>query len=402
MESQIKVKLKEVDKILNNIIMLLDNAFKPDVRVYKEAKYLVKHNYNVKIICLDKKNEFKDKELENYDGIMVKRIFVRSEKITKLMENNKFIRIFQPAIYLWWLVKFILRTKKQLKNEEFDILHCHDLTMAFIGCIFFRKKKIVFDMHEYYGNNNSKLSNFIINKIVLYTQNKAKWIIFVNEYQKLHCKEKNKSKLIELPNYPEIDTFRDVEKTESKKVRISYIGKVRDFASLSKFINCVDDKKNINISIYGDGSEFQRLLNYAKQGEKQYMLKGSYDGIKEVQNIYKNTDILYAVYDITSKDGINWKNAMPIKSFEAIITLTPIIASKNTILGYFVQKNDIGFVIDEKNEEELANLFKLLENTPDLIKEKVKNLRKMQYRYTWEKVSKNLDKIYIIGEEQHE
>ena len=35
----------------NKVYMILTNGFDPDVRVYKEAKYLVEKNFEVTILC---------------------------------------------------------------------------------------------------------------------------------------------------------------------------------------------------------------------------------------------------------------------------------------------------------------------------------------------------------------
>ncbi len=378
-----------------NVVMLLDNAFEPDIRVYKEAKYLVDNHINVEIVCLDKKNKYKDKEFENYNGINIKRMFCRTEHTTKLIEKYVLIRKLKQIIYFWWLLKFIFKVKKYLKNKEFQILHCHDLLMAFIGCIFFRDKEIVFDMHEYYGNSKSKLSNFIIRKMVSYTQNRANWIIYVNEFQKKGCKNKNLEKFVEIPNYPERKNFQNINKIPSDQLRISYIGKVRDFSSLSKLIDCNINDNLIKIAIYGDGSEFDKLLEFAKKKGKEWIMKGHYDGVEDTERIYNNTDILYAVYDINCNNSLNWKNAMPIKSYEAIITLTPMIANKDTALGSFIEENNIGFTIDITKEKELEELLEKIMSNPVLLEEKIENMKKIQYMYTWDNIIKNINKIYL-------
>ncbi len=43
------------------------------------------------------------------------------------------------------------------------------------------------------------------------------------------------------------------------------------------------------------------------------------------------------------------------------------------------------------------NLFKRLINNPNMLEEKVENLKKIQYAYTWENVVTNLRNIYDIG-----
>ena len=62
--------------------MLLDNNFQPDVRVYKEARFLVERGYDVEIIAMDKKNEKLDKQDEVMDGIKVHRLYPRSKYVT--------------------------------------------------------------------------------------------------------------------------------------------------------------------------------------------------------------------------------------------------------------------------------------------------------------------------------
>ena len=46
----------------NKVYMILTNGFDPDVRVYKEAKYLVEKNFEVTILCWDRRCEYIDKE----------------------------------------------------------------------------------------------------------------------------------------------------------------------------------------------------------------------------------------------------------------------------------------------------------------------------------------------------
>ena len=391
-----ETNIEEYDnKESKKVIMLLDNAFEPDIRVYKEAKYLVENNIDVEIVCLDKKNEYIDKEVDNFEGIKIKRIFSRTDKTTRLIEKVKIISKLKKIIYFWWLIKFIYKTKKYLYNKDFEILHCHDLVMGLIGCMFFDNKQIVFDMHEYYGNSKNKVVNFFIKKLVSYVQDKSKWIIYVNENQKKNCKKRNIEKFIEIPNYPEKRSYEKSDKTYSDKIRISYIGKVRDYYSLSKLIDCATKFDSININIYGNGSEYERLLKYAESKGNKDIMKGYFSALENASELYNNTDILYAVYDTNGIDSENWKNSMPIKSFEAIITATPIIASKNTVLGEFVEKNNIGFTIDIRKEGEFEVLIERIIKNKNLLKEKIDNIKKIQYMYTWDNVIKNIDKIYL-------
>ena len=55
------------------ITMFLTNGFNPDVRVYKEALYLVEHGFSVKILCWDREECVDYTAHEMVDGIEIVR-----------------------------------------------------------------------------------------------------------------------------------------------------------------------------------------------------------------------------------------------------------------------------------------------------------------------------------------
>lgn len=376
-----------------NIIMLLDNCFDPDVRVYKEAKYLVEQGNKVEIICLDKKNKYIDKETEELDGIKIKRIFCRTDKGTRFLEYNSLTKLFTPIVYLYWLLLFFVKTKRYIKNKSYEVLHCHDIVMAFGSSLFIKGKPIVFDMHEYYLTDSNIIKDFIFNVIIKYTQNKSKWIIYVNDVQIQNMHKKNKMKIIRLPNYPSQKIFKKIDKTKSEKLRISYIGAVRDNKSLEILMDAYERYNTIyDIKIYGYGSAFDELKQYEKT--KKYspsILMGRYNGVTEIEEIYQNTDILYCVYD---NSNANWKYSFPVKFYEGIISKTPIIVSENSNVGEFVKKNDVGYTIDIENYSDIENLFNKLLIDREAYKRKKENTTLFIDNFVWEVQVKCLDKIY--------
>ena len=375
-----------------NIVMILDNCFNPDVRVYKEAKYLTENGHSVEILAMDKKNKYKDKPIEEYGKIKVRRFFPRKEKTTIFLEkNNIFSKISKPIVYIWWFIKFFMEIKKYMKTIDIDIIHCHDIFMAYGASVFLKKYTMVFDMHEYYCTKKNKLFNKLIKTGLHRAQNHAKWIINVNEFQKKTMQEKNFKKLVELPNYPSKDIFKNLEKIPSNALRISYIGAARDYDSLKKLVELNLDENEYIIRIYGYGSAYDRLLSLAKKVNREAVVVGAYDGVNEIENIYQNTDILHCVY---KNSNSNWKNGMAVKIFEAIITLTPVIVSKDSAMGEFVEKHDIGFTVLNENKEELEELLVKLKRNPDIIIQKKENMKKIQNDYIWETCAKKLDVIY--------
>ncbi len=356
------------------VYMVLTNGFDPDVRVYKEAKYLVEKGFEVEILCWDRKGDYKEKTEEKIDGIKITRFEIPSIPGSGMKQIIPFLN-------------FVKCVRKHLKDKEYGYLHCHDFDGIIVGICTKRVKKIklIFDMHEiydHYAYADNKIFNIVFNKIL----NTVNYVIYVNEKQIQNLTDNQKTKLIYLPNYPEKSTYTPIEKTKSSKPRINYIGSVRDYDSLNNLMKIANECDEVVTGIYGTGVCIDKLKeNNKNQKTKLY---GKYDGIRDSGDIYRNTDILYCSYNPNIS---NWNNAYPVKLFEAIVTLTPIIVSKNTVAGDFVLKNKIGEVIEYNNVESLKKaIFKVNNNYLNYIE----SLKKICDTYKWEEIVKNLKDIY--------
>lgn len=354
--------------------MVLTNGFDPDVRVYKEAKYITSLGYNVEILCWDRKCEYVDKTEENMDEVKIKRFHIPSVPGSGMKQIIPFL-------------KFIRTIKTYLKNKEYEYLHCHDFDGIIVG-MFERKRKgtkLIFDMHEIY-THYAYAKNCFFKSYFNYVLKKTDYIVYVNDEQ---IKDINqKEKLVYLPNYPERKVYEPIEKNKSNdgKIRVNYIGSVRDYESLKTLAEIANECDNIDIGIYGVGIAFNRLLEEYK--DTNIKLYGKYDGVNQSGEIYRNTDILYCVYNPEVK---NWKNAYPVKLYEGIITKTPIIVSKNSKAGEIVEKYLIGEIVDYDNQQELK---KAIEKIKDNYESYVKNLEQIRTQYIWEHVVINLKQIY--------
>lgn len=183
---------------MKKVKMILTNSFDPDVRVYKEAKYLVAKGYDVEILCWDRENEYKDKDVEVIDGIRIKRFFPYARYGTGLKQLKAFYY-------------FIIECREHLRNKKYDYLHCHDLDGVLAGYISRKNKsKIIFDMHEFYEVQGKKQRiRSIIRFIVNFMQNKSNYIIYVNDLQTTVMKDSNKKKIIYIPNYPDAENYKN-------------------------------------------------------------------------------------------------------------------------------------------------------------------------------------------------
>ncbi len=363
---------------MKKIIMIVTNRYDPDVRVHKEAKYyLSKNGCEVEILCWDRENDYLNRESEIIDGIKIKRFFPYSKYGTGIKQLISFI-------------KFIKEIKNYLKDKDYDYLHCHDLDGIIAG--YFVKKdtsKIIFDMHEFYEiNTRNRILKYVMRILVNYFQDKSDFILYVNKAQKNTISERNIKKLIYIPNYPELSNYVDVCKTESDKLRVSYIGAVRQYNELKNLMDACKDFKDVLVSIHGSGVHSQKL----KSIEKQYnnvRVTGRYH-FSELSRLYSECDVLYAVYPMDIDQN---RIAEPVKFFEAIITKTPIIVDKRMEISKFIINNGLGFTVDSSNIEDIKNLIETLLKNRNTLKEKINNFNKLQNLYIWEEVVKRLDKI---------
>ena len=153
------------------VYMILTNGFDPDVRVYKEAKYLVEKEYDVEILCWDRKCEYEGKTVETIDEIKIKRFHILSQPGTGMKQLSSYL-------------KFMIEIREYLKKEKYDYLHCHDFDGILVGILTKKRKnhKLIFDMHEIY-KNYAYAKNIFFDLIFKYVLRKSDYIIYVNNEQ---------------------------------------------------------------------------------------------------------------------------------------------------------------------------------------------------------------------------
>ncbi|MBN1894533.1 glycosyltransferase family 4 protein [bacterium] len=117
------------------IVMLLSNGFEPDVRVFKEGSSLVRHGYQVDLICWDRERDHPSEATCN--GIRIHRFQWRGTYGKALLCVPGYVAFYIHAI------RRLLRMKPAA-------IHCHDLDTLIPGFIAgrFTGAGIVYDAHE--------------------------------------------------------------------------------------------------------------------------------------------------------------------------------------------------------------------------------------------------------------
>ena len=361
-----------------NITMLLTNAFEMDVRVYKEARYLIEKGNNVTILCWDRNKNSNLKALDEKDGLQVVRFLEPSIAGTGYRQVGSFF-------------KYALKCRKYLKNHLADYVHCNDLDGMIAYQICGKEKPYIFDMHEYYIRG-SKLKQKIIKKIVGYFIKNSHYSLYENNgYLKLY-NAGIAQHLLPLKNYPDADCLKPLEKTASEKFRIGYHGCVRgQLPEFKALFDACSEMSDVRIDINGGGIDLPEL----KELEKQYsnvFVHGPYNGMKESNRLYQNTDVLYCGYN---PDNPNYQgDAEVVKFYEAIVTGTPMIMTESLGMGEKVKQMDIGLTADTRDVNSIKKVIVQMKNDKMLCQKFRENMLKFSPNYNWENAVKVLDEVY--------
>ena len=186
---------------------------------------------------------------------------------------------------------------------------------------------------------------------------------------------------IVLENKP---SFR-IERTNDNPIihqplRIAYIGSIRYKEILFNLIDAVKNDTRFHLALHGRGPELEDVRTYAT-GIENLEMTGNFD-YKDLVCKYTDADVIWAVYP--SKD-FNVKYAISNKFHESIYLRIPCVFAEETMLGQYVQHNNIGLVVDPYNSNEIKSLFSRIVNGDINLQEIRKNLEHIAFKQTsWE------------------
>ena len=167
---------------------------------------------------------------------------------------------------------------------------------------------------------------------------------------------------------PEINNQKDT-------INLLYIGGLGSHYQMHKLFKALKNFKQINFTLCTRKKEWENIKD-------EYKLLNNINIVhksgKELNELYQKTDI--AILFVKPQEYREF--AAPVKLFEYIGQEKPIIASKGTLAGEFVEKNDIGWNIDY-TEVALKTLLTQLINNKDLILMKKKNIKAIKANHTW-------------------
>lgn len=333
-----------------DILFLL--TLQPNPRFVKQINYL-NDKYSVSVLYYRRdtmvdyskqiNSSVMQKDLgEIPNGKYLKRIFIFLKSIIKLKkhikDNNISHIVFDKldAFVIYYLMRIIYWRS----NKIINILEVPDL------------KKINFDNRitaKIYRYIERKWMNKYINKLLVTSPE------YYNAYYKCFYKGKcfvleNKPLSSNLPNRIKKDV-----KENLKVLTIGLIGGLNRGKPIKALLNLVSKTEWLNLKVYGLGRDEKIIEEYANK-YSNIEFHGSFNFFTDVNDIYKEIDVAYIVYD-TTNISMNTKLALPNKLYECMYFGIPMIVSKDTYLAERVINDKIGLAIDFTDESEMIAAF---------------------------------------------
>ncbi|MBN2104496.1 glycosyltransferase family 4 protein [bacterium] len=337
---------------MKNILMLLQSDFPPDNRVQKEAESLMKHGFNVTILC---DHRIKKTKHDNINGINIIRMHhIGIKRLHRLINAP----VYPNPNWLYLIIKTV-------KNIKADAIHVHDLPLALcaihVGLYF--NLPVVIDMHENYPAamerwfkpgiigwtiRNPRLARHL----EIFCLSKAKKIIVIAEEHKRLLISKNISgkKVHIVENTPMLDIFnQSYRPTRRNRIRsndvltLLYFGIINPERGLKLALDAIPILKNairqLRLIIIGDGPSLPEIKDKAKAMElmKSVQFTGwlPYD---KALNYFRNADIFIMPHDSIEQLDIG----VPNKLFEYMAYGKPVVGPGSGASARIIQESNCG------------------------------------------------------------
>lgn len=161
-----------------------------------------------------------------------------------------------------------------------------------------------------------------------------------------------------------------------KKLRLFYVGGMSDHYQMHELFKAVSKFSNIELTVCTRKEEWQAVRNEYPQLTPNINVV-HLSGV-EMENELRASDI--AVLYVKPQEY--WEFASPVKLYEYLGFNKPVIASKGTLAGQFVQCNGIGWALDY-SAEKLSSFLAKLVNEPDLINPIYDNIKRVAPQHSW-------------------
>lgn len=164
---------------------------------------------------------------------------------------------------------------------------------------------------------------------------------------------------------------------KGKQINLLYVGGIGLHYQMHKVFNVVASRQDVTLIICTRRAEWE-VVKHEYINPLPSNINIIHKGGDQLGTIYARADIA----SLFVLPQVYWGFAAPFKLYEYLGERKPIVASRGTLAGRFVEENMIGWCIPYE-EHELNNLFDTLIENPHLIEEKMAICDKVSINHSW-------------------
>lgn len=384
------------------ILMLLENTFPQDERVEKEISSLIEMGHELRIATYSFKPTSFTEEYNEY--------IIYRKRISSLMYKFGAAILVLPFYFSFWR-KYI---KQIFADWEFDAIHIHDLPLAKIGHEWQKKHNILFiaDQHEFYSNWIIKTAHYntftgrIIKKLSNWQAyerkylGKADLVCTVEQPIKDLYLQKYRlpsDKIVVIPNTPLKSIYN--KKPAARKddaFILFYCGGLDILRGLENPIRALSSLKDnipgIRIALVGKVNKHFDPLKLAEDlGLNEYVEFRGWADYRDLPDEIDQSDICFFTPP-ANRDEIN--NTIATKIYQYMAREKPVIVGQAKYMKEFIEKNEIGFAIDENDPDSFADAVLKIYSSEELRNKFAANAKNKMEEYYWETTVKPLTDFY--------
>lgn len=362
------------------IIVSVTNDLTADHRVHKVATSLIKFGYDV---------------------LLVGRKLKESLPVNREYRTKRFRLLFSKSVLFY--AEYNIRLFFFLLFRKADIFLSNDLDTLLPNVIAakIRKKKLVYDSHEYFTEvpelvNRKKIKK-IWEKIEKYCLPRVKYSYTVCQSVADIYNKKYGIDMKVVRNIPGCTEKKNISEPEimselnNKKI-ILYQGSVNIGRGIEYVIEAVKYIDNAVFLIIGDGDIKKMLQQKVRDSglKDKVIFKGKIP-FKQVFAYTKKADIGLSTEENL---GLNYYYSLPNKLFDYIRANVPVLVSRLPEIERIVNKYEIGCFIENHNPEHIAEKIKYMLQSPEKIRFWKENLKKASKDLCWENEEKILKSVF--------
>jgi len=367
------------------LVICRSNPISPDPRVEKEARTLAQAGYQVSLLGWDRTAALPQQEL--LDGIPCQRLAIRAEYASGMRNMPDLLR------WQWGLLKWLISQRR-----EYDLIHAcdFDTVLPALVCQRLYRKKIIYDIFDFYADHLRATPNWIkntIRKADLGAIDRAEAVILADESRWEQISGSNPRLSAVIYNTPE-DTDPKIAAESpmpsSDRLQIVYIGLLQVERGLLELLEVLRGHPEWGLDLAGFGGDESRLLEAARD-LPNVRWHGRLPYTRAIQ-ISAGADILIATYDPAIR---NHRYSSPNKVFEAMLLGKPIIVAQDTNMDRIIRQADCGIVIPYGDIPALEAALHRLQHDLDLRLRLGRNARHAyDTSYSWKIMQQRLLELY--------